>query len=41
MADKINAHAWSIRQTVEELGTDLTKGLTSAEACPARKEWPQ
>jgi P-type Ca2+ transporter type 2C len=32
MADKITAHAWSIEQTAKELGTDLTNGLTSAEA---------
>ncbi len=32
MAEKINAHAWSIEQTVQELGTDLGKGLTAAEA---------
>ncbi len=32
MADKINAHAWSIEQTAQELGTDLKRGLTSAEA---------
>ncbi len=32
MAEKINAHAWTIEQTAKELGTDLTKGLTSAEA---------
>ncbi len=32
MAEKINAHAWTIEQTARELGTDLTKGLTSAEA---------
>jgi P-type Ca2+ transporter type 2C len=32
MADKIAAHAWSIEKTAKELGTDLTKGLTSAEA---------
>ena len=29
---RINAHAWTIEQTAKELGTDLTKGLTSAEA---------
>jgi Ca2+-transporting ATPase len=32
MADKITAHAWSIEQAAKELGTDLTNGLTSAEA---------
>ena len=32
MADKITAHAWTIEQTAKELGTDLTNGLTSAEA---------
>ena len=32
MAEKINAHAWTIEQTAQELGTDLVKGLTSAEA---------
>ena len=32
MADRIAAHAWSIEQTAQELGTDLMKGLTSAEA---------
>src|SRR5512137_613134 len=32
MAEKIAAHAWSIEQTAQELGTDLKKGLTSAEA---------
>jgi len=32
MADKLAAHAWTIEQTAKELGTDLTKGLTSAEA---------
>ena len=32
MAEKINAHAWTIEQTAKELGTDLVKGLTSAEA---------
>ncbi|MCU0486595.1 MAG: cation-transporting P-type ATPase, partial [Anaerolineales bacterium] len=32
MAEKIIAHAWSIDQTAQELGTDLAKGLTSAEA---------
>ncbi len=32
MAEKIIAHAWSIDQTAQELGTDLVKGLTSAEA---------
>ncbi len=32
MAETINAHAWSIEQTAEELGTDLKKGLTSTEA---------
>jgi Ca2+-transporting ATPase len=32
MAERIAAHAWSIEQTAKELGTDLTKGLTSAEA---------
>ena len=32
MAEKINAHAWTIEQTAQELGTDLKKGLTSAEA---------
>ena len=31
MSDKLTAHAWSIEQTAKELGTDLTKGLTSAE----------
>jgi Ca2+-transporting ATPase len=32
MAEKIAAHAWPIEQTAKELGTDLTNGLTSAEA---------
>ena len=32
MAEKINAHAWTIEQTAKELGTDLVKGLTNAEA---------
>src|SRR5512136_2551246 len=32
MTGTINAHAWSIEQTVKELGTDLTQGLTAAEA---------
>ena len=32
MAEKINAHAWTIEQTAKELGTDLVNGLTSAEA---------
>src|SRR5512143_1509381 len=32
MAEKINAHAWTIEQKAQELGTDRTKGLTSAEA---------
>ena len=32
MAEKFNAHAWTIEQTAEELGTDLKKGLTGAEA---------
>ena len=32
MAVQIKAHAWSIEQTAKELNTDLTKGLTSAEA---------
>jgi len=32
MADKVIAHAWSIEQTVKELGTDLIHGLTNAEA---------
>ncbi len=31
MTEKINAHALSIEQTVQELGTDLDRGLTSAE----------
>ncbi|MCX7706468.1 MAG: cation-transporting P-type ATPase, partial [Anaerolineae bacterium] len=32
MRDKITAHAWSVEQTAQELGTDLKHGLTSAEA---------
>ena len=32
MAERINAHAWTIEQTAKELGTDLVKGLTAAEA---------
>ncbi len=32
MAEKINAHAWTIEQTAKELGTDVTRGLTSVEA---------
>ncbi|MCX7853892.1 MAG: HAD-IC family P-type ATPase, partial [Caldilineales bacterium] len=32
MAQKINAHAWSIEQTANELGTDPKNGLSSAEA---------
>lgn len=32
MADKIAAHAWSIEQTAQDLGTHLTNGLTGAEA---------
>ncbi len=32
MADKLAAHAWSVEQTAKELGTNLTSGLTSAEA---------